>query len=549
MASFSTSPPAAPDPFDLGIHTPANLNRGARAALLQNSPATVNGTIGVLPVPRQMAQTPSSPLIAATAAAATEEAARANSPSISEQQPISIIESANDLAREHAEEYNAKLMVSQTFCAKFEEAAQQFATGPQRRFARQLADSFLGIWKRELSGSGPTTPKPSYSSVAAISLPAAHVRPAHRHHQQHHQQQQQHRQSDPPHRQGQQPTIAPLRQDLRVFIRLEAGAPARAHSGYAIRTLIREKLGAVSDKIRQVFQVRSGWAVLAADSAIRDFLVEKQAEWAAELKPIAVETNKEWFTYVVSDFPKRLTDFHGNEVDSDSIVSDEIEMQTGLKPVDIRPARQFSDNPLTKALLVSFLEPTKRFWSLFGSSTARLVDKTDRLRQCETCWGFHFDRNCHRRPVCQRCGKIGHSTDDCAAPEQCINCLGPHQANFHRCPARPKKVRGVLRRLTKEQRGHVRTVGAEAYRQRQREAQPESHQEAHNSTYERQGEDAASQEQPSVRAPSPAISGAPSCIMVATTPQVGYEAEEEPEHPRPGSPRKRRIVLITRPHD
>jgi hypothetical protein len=90
-----------------------------------------------------------------------------------------------------------------------------------------------------------------------------------------------------------------------------------------------------------VFQVRSGWAVLAADSATRDFLVEKQAEWAAALKPIAVETNKEWFTYVVSDFPKRLTDFHGNEVDSDSIVSDEIEIQTGLTPVDIRQARQF----------------------------------------------------------------------------------------------------------------------------------------------------------------------------------------------------------------
>ncbi|KAG7402595.1 putative RNA-directed DNA polymerase from transposon X-element [Fusarium oxysporum f. sp. rapae] len=29
--------------------------------------------------------------------------------------------------------------------------------------------------------------------------------------------------------------------------------------------------------------------------------------------------------------------------------------------------------------------------------------------------------------------------------------------------------------------------------------------------------------------------------MVATSPQAGYEAEEEPEHPRPGSPRKRRI--------
>ncbi|RBA11869.1 hypothetical protein FPRO05_14148 [Fusarium proliferatum] len=419
----------------MGIHTPANLNRGARAALLQNSPATVNGTIGVLPVPGRMAQTPSSPPIAATAAAATEGAARANSSSIFEQRPISIIESASDLAREHAEEYNAKLMVFQTFCAKFEEAAQQFATGPQRRFARQFADSFLDIWKRELSGPGPTTPKPTYSSVAATSLPAAHVRPAR------HQQQQQHRQSDPPHRQGQLTNIAPPRQDLRVFIRLEAEAPARAHSGYAIRTLIREKLGAVSDKIRQVFQVRSGWAVLAADLATRDFLVEKQAEWAAELKPIAVETNKEWFTYVVSDFPKRLTDFHGNEVDSDSIVSDEIEIQTGLTPVDIRPARQFSDNPLTKGLLVSFLKPTKRFWSLFGSSAARLVDKTNRLRQCETCWGYHFARSCYRQPVCQRCGKTGHSTGDCAAPEQCVNCLGPHQANFDKCPDRPKKVR------------------------------------------------------------------------------------------------------------
>ncbi|KAF4448358.1 hypothetical protein F53441_8233 [Fusarium austroafricanum] len=87
MASSTTNPPAAPDPFDLGIHTPANLNRGARAALLQNSPAALQKEL------------------------------------------------TNDLARKRIEEYNAKLMVFQAFCAKFEEAAQQFTTGPQRRFA------------------------------------------------------------------------------------------------------------------------------------------------------------------------------------------------------------------------------------------------------------------------------------------------------------------------------------------------------------------------------------------------------------------------------
>jgi hypothetical protein len=334
MASSTTNPPAAPDPFDLGIHTPANLNRGARATLLQNSPAAVNGTIGVSPGPRRMAQTPSSPLNAVTIAAATEGAMRASPSSTFEQQPVSIIESANDLARERVEEYNAKLMVFQAFCAKFEEAAQQFTTGPHRRFAQQFADSFLDSWKRELSSAGPTIPKPTYSSVAAASPPTDRGRLTHRQQQQHGR-----RQTDPPHRQGQPRTIAPPRQDLRVFIRLEAGAPARAHSSYAIRTLIQEKVGAVSDKIRQVFQVRSGWAVLTADSETRDFLVEKQAEWAAELGATTVETNKEWFTYVVLDFPTRLTDFHGKEVDSDSIVSDEIEIQTGLKPVDICPSR------------------------------------------------------------------------------------------------------------------------------------------------------------------------------------------------------------------
>ncbi|EWY79673.1 hypothetical protein FOYG_17159 [Fusarium oxysporum NRRL 32931] len=121
----------------------------------------------------------------------------------------------------------------------------------------------------------PDLPSPSLPTAAA-SPPTDRGRLTHR--------QQQHglRQTDPPHRQGQPRTIAPPRQDLRVFIRLEAGAPARAHSSYATRTLIQEKVGAVSDKIRQVFQVRSGWAVLTTDSETRDFLVEKQAEWAAE---------------------------------------------------------------------------------------------------------------------------------------------------------------------------------------------------------------------------------------------------------------------------
>ncbi|KAJ4222573.1 hypothetical protein NW757_014417, partial [Fusarium falciforme] len=76
-----------------------------------------------------------------------------------------------------------------------------------------------------------------------------------------------------------------------------------------IRTHICEKLGAISNKIWQVFPVRSGWAVQTADPETSDYLVEKQSEWAADLGATAIETKKTWFTYVISDFPRRLTDF------------------------------------------------------------------------------------------------------------------------------------------------------------------------------------------------------------------------------------------------
>ncbi|KAG7414943.1 hypothetical protein Forpi1262_v016789 [Fusarium oxysporum f. sp. raphani] len=481
----------------------------------KNSPAVVNGPVGVPPAFGRTAQTPSSPLNAISTAAATEGAQLAHpAPSsdpapTTEQQPVSLIETATKLARDRAEEYNAKLKVFQAFCAKFEEAAKQFTTGPEREFAQKFADSFLDSWNQALTDAKSAPAHTTYSAVAA-SPPAANNALAHqpRHHQQQRQQQQ------PPHRQGQPTISAPLRVDLRVFIRLDAEAPARAHNDYAIRAHISRKLGVDPRKIPRVLQVRSGWAVLAADITTRDLLVQRQTEWAPDLGAVAVETRQEWFTYLVSDYPRKLTDLYGNEADSDAAVDEEIEIQTGQKPVNIRPARHQPDNPLTKTLLVSFLEPVKKYWRLFSSRPARLIKKTDRPRQCNVCLGLPPVAYLLSTPPVQtlRQGRRPRLRG-LYRPEQCANCLGPHSANFADCPARPKKKRNGT--------------------------QPDLQQNGP------QQDSARSLERSSPRAPSPAASRAPSCIMVATTP----EAEEEPEHPRPGSPRKRRIVLITRPHD
>jgi hypothetical protein len=95
----------------------------------------VNGTIGVSPGPRRMAQTPSSPLNAATIAAATGKATHANPSLVSKQQPVSIIKSVNNLTHKHIKKYNTKLIVFQAFYAKFKKAIQQFTTRQQQHFA------------------------------------------------------------------------------------------------------------------------------------------------------------------------------------------------------------------------------------------------------------------------------------------------------------------------------------------------------------------------------------------------------------------------------
>ncbi|XP_044718775.1 reverse transcriptase [Hirsutella rhossiliensis] len=231
--------------------------------------------------------------------------------------PIDITHAATQLIDAQAAVYNAKLRVFRTFCAHFNEAAKEFATGPERDFAKHFSTSFLGFWEQTLANTSPAS-TPTYSGIAAngTASPAnPRPKPAATHHQ----------------AQG-SPVPAPSREDLRVFVRLEADAPARNHIGYAIRAHVASKTGLELNRIPQVLQVNTGWAIRAADKATRDLLIERQAEWADDLGATAVETSQKWYNYVVDNCPRRLTDLYGNEVDYDAAVRDEVNNQTGHTP-------------------------------------------------------------------------------------------------------------------------------------------------------------------------------------------------------------------------
>ena len=558
MAMATSSPPCEPDRFDLGIHTPENLARGARAALLRDSSPVDVTDIGGSAGRGRIAQTPSSPLTKICNAAIAEGQQRDDFPAlpapiIQEQQllPIDITDAANQLADEQAAAYNAKLKVFRTFCAHFNEAAKEFPSGPERDFTQHFSGSFLGFWKRTLSNTQSAS-SPTYSSVAAAAAAMATVSPA-----------RPSSSTTPPvypqpppaatHRQGQR-TPAPPREDLRVFARLDADAPARNHIGYAIRAHVASKTGLELNKIPQVIQVNSGWAIQAADKSTRDLLVERQAEWADDLGATAVETSQKWHTYALNNCPRTLTDLYGNEIDYDTAVRDEINHQTGLTPVNIRVPRRDNEQLPYKTLIISFLEPTKRPWSLFGTSRpARLIESNNPPRQCENCWDFHTRHACNRQTRCKRCGKTGHPGERCGAAEQCANCLGPHAADFAICPARPKKVRGLYHRLPREQRSTVRQMGSQLFQQHQAAQQRQQSQAIPNeptaseAATEPQRAPMAVMELPQNHVNPLDLTNPLTCtlpVLPTTSPMrpraLRLEPDAAPRRPLPASPKRRR---------
>ncbi|KAM4058315.1 endonuclease-reverse transcriptase domain-containing protein [Hirsutella rhossiliensis] len=373
---------------------------------------------------QQLAQSISStetPEAAVTEGAQLEEGPNLfDSAQPTEHAPVSILEAATKIARDKTAAHNAKLAVLRVFSESFEQAAKQFTSGTENSIAKQVATKFLKFWTQSLAELE-EPPKPTYSSVLASGKPK--------------QGQLAFTASAPPQRKPQtttrlpgRPPVAPPKEDLRVFVRLDADAPARNHERYAIRTHIAARVGIDLRRIPAAFPVNTGWAIQASDVATRDLLVQRQAEWAADLEAAAVEISQKWHSYVVADCPRRLTDLRGVVINYEEAVKEEIACQTGLKPISIRLSRHDSGDMPTQTLIVSFLEPTRRPWRLFGASRlARYIDKPSIPSQCDKCWDFHARHSCDRMARCRRCGKTNHRSQECAALEHAFMAFDDNQ--------------------------------------------------------------------------------------------------------------------------
>ncbi|PWI64236.1 hypothetical protein PCL_11356 [Purpureocillium lilacinum] len=231
-------------------------------------------------------------------------------------------------------------------------------------------------------------------------------------------------------------------------------------------THIADKLGIDRSRIPRAHPYKTGWAIRAADLATRDLLTERQTEWASDISAEIVETRQEWYKYAVQGCPRRLNNIFGEAIDDEKAIRDEVATQTGQTPVMVMTAKEDSDQSPTRTLIISFAKEVKHYWRLFDTTSyARRITKTRLPKQCDNCWDYHSRYRCGRQPRCKNCGRIGHALDTCTATQQCANCRGPHAVDFSLCPARPKKINGVVRSLNRPEKDCVRRVGLRLFQQ------------------------------------------------------------------------------------
>ncbi|EXU95294.1 hypothetical protein X797_011621 [Metarhizium robertsii] len=275
--------------------------------------------------------------------------------------------------------------VFRTFCTHFNRVAEEFPSGLERDFAQHFSASFLEFWKQAL-GSTPSASTPTYTSIAATATPAAIA------------------------------TVSPIRSSTTSSVYPQPLPTATHRQGHPPHPEKTSEFSSGSTPMR-----RRG-----TTSATPFALTLRNARpiWADDLGASAVEASQKWHTYAVKNCPRRLTDLYGNELDYDTAVRDEINHQTGLTPVSIRTPRRDNEQLPYKTLIISFLEPTKRPWSLFGTSRpARLIENNNPPKQCDNCWDFHTRHSCNRQTRCKHCGKTGHTNESCGAAEQCARQL------------------------------------------------------------------------------------------------------------------------------
>lgn len=228
--------------------------------------------------------------------------------------------------------------------------------------------------------------------------------------------------------------------------------------------------------VKDAYATSSGVALVAENDTKVHKILQAKDQLKVVFSATEIERQESWITFLVQPVPKRLNSTFGNgfQIDENAL-AEETERITGCRPVRAHWTAKSKDQNIHEGTVVlSFRTSNKPNWPrairFFGApTTVQKLSVKKPLTQCENCFGFHHSRNCSRIARCVQCSRprhAGNCSSTCTShicPPRCINCRGPHKADYTECPARPTRVHGVFTKLNSRQIRAVRTAGGASW--------------------------------------------------------------------------------------
>lgn len=336
--------------------------------------------------------------------------------------------------------------------------------GRPRELAHTLATKFIALTRRDVPQQGPPGPLPPPEPTAPTAPQRTFQTPR---------AQSWASVATPAPGQGAWQTMAPKQRDQtrqhrqrqtketdsRIFFRLPTSSSLRDIGPHGIRVTLADK---VPGEITRVQTVPTGYAITATEES-KAFLFSSQAKELAG--DGYFEATTEYHQVVVSRIPQRIwTPDSGWLPTTVNDISTEAERVTGQKPLTTKLSKHQVETDSVTAV-IAFPRKLRYALQLFGASgLSRPTRPKPRPLQCTRCHSFHDARACRSG---ERCVSCGSSKPEHTCRMQCINCHGPHAADYPKCPARPYTQKGAIVRLSRAALTAVRKAGRIAFQQQQ----------------------------------------------------------------------------------
>ncbi|KAI0997065.1 hypothetical protein K3495_g11123 [Podosphaera aphanis] len=229
---------------------------------------------------------------------------------------------------------------------------------------------------------------------------------------------------------------------LKAIFRLSEDAPLLRADATSVKAAFIRIVPGLKDGIVSVSRSSNGFIISFSSDTSRKLALDNADSIKASLSGFIFKI-EDRIGYVVKRIPRTIWNPVSNVVPTTlDDVKSIAQAQTGVTPSGARwSLPEDCHEPLHTAVIFFPKEvPTFR---IVDSAPSRRYNPNPKVVQCDACFGFHPSSRCRTQALCSLCGALRHR-GECCHQRRCINCLGPHSADDHKCPLRPRPFKGKL---------------------------------------------------------------------------------------------------------